>query len=180
MKQIRNCLLISLALSGGSALASDTFEPHPYFGVGYTYVDMEFMGYSADNSMIGAILGYQFHRNFALDFRGYANVSDDDIYGVSIEVERSFSALAKGIIPLNDYVYLYGMFGIAKSKISARYNSISASESDDDVQYGLGMAINKGEGDGERLETQIEWIKLYDKDGFDATGISLNIVYNFD
>ncbi len=177
MNNVKKGLLITSFILANPAYAEKPYEPHSYFGFGYTFVDMEDLGYSASNGLLGAIFGYRFHKNIAIDFRGYANVSDDELYGVSIEVERSFSALAKGILPVNDYVYLYGMFGVATSKITARYNSNSASATDEDLQYGLGMSINKS--NGEPLETQVEWLKLYDEDGFDATGINLNIVYNF-
>jgi len=133
---------------------------------------MDYRDLSADNGLLGAIFGYRFHPNFALDFRGYGNVSDDNDYGEYVEIKHSYSVLAKGIIPANDYVYFYGMFGLAKSRVSLAYDS----NSEHDVQYGVGMAISKG--GEEPFETQIEWMKLYDKDGLDATGINLNIVFN--
>jgi len=181
MKKGLSCITtILLALSGNSWASedTDTFSPHPYFGLAYTYVDADYAGYNASNSLLGAILGYRFHENFAVDFRAYGNISDDDVYGVSVEIERSFSVLAKGIMPINDYVYIYGLLGMADSKAKLSYNGVSGSDSDDDIQYGVGMAISKGEGSAP-LETQVEWIKLYDEDGLEATGINLNIVYNF-
>ncbi|RAS53241.1 outer membrane protein with beta-barrel domain [Vibrio diazotrophicus] len=168
------CILVITALFFGSAQAEDRYSPHPYVGMTYSYVDAELYGYSVDNGLLGALVGFRFHQNFAVDFRAYANASDGDIFGAKVEVERSFSALAKGIIPVHEYFELYGLFGIATSKITASYGSLSGSESDEDIQYGIGIAINKGEA----LETQIEWMKLYDDNNLDASGINLNIVYH--
>ncbi|MFV0448407.1 MAG: porin family protein [Vibrio sp.] len=164
------CVIVITALFFGSAQAADRYTPHPYVGMTYSYVDAELYGYSVDNGLLGALVGFRFHKNLAVDFRAYANASDDDIFGAKVEVERSFSALAKGIIPVHEYFELYGLFGIATSKIS--YGIFS--ESDEDIQYGVGIAINRGE----ELETQIEWMKLYDDKNLDASGINLNIVYH--
>ncbi len=186
--KIKNSLLLitSIFLSSTAFAEYDyghgEFEPHPYFGLGYTFADIELdlSGYglgtpSADNGLLGAIFGYRFHKNFALDFRGYGNTSDDDIYGVNVEIDRMYSVLAKGILPVNDNVYFYGMVGAGDTKATASAGGISLSDSDEDFQYGVGMSVTNGT----PLETQIEWMKLYDDDGLEITGININIVYNF-
>ncbi|TOM44834.1 hypothetical protein CGH79_18790, partial [Vibrio parahaemolyticus] len=94
---------------------------------------------------------------------------DDELYGISLEVERNFALLAKGLVPLGENVDLYGLLGYGKITASAD----GASESDEDLQYGIGFAFNKGT----PLELQIEWMKLYDDNGLDLSGINLNIVY---
>lgn len=115
------------------------------------------------------MFGYRFHQNFGVEVRGYGSVSDDELYGISLEVERNFALLAKGLVPLGENVDLYGLLGYGKITASAD----GASESDEDLQYGIGFAFNKGT----PLELQIEWMKLYDDNGLDLSGINLNIVY---
>ncbi|ELA7187673.1 TPA: porin family protein [Vibrio alginolyticus] len=150
------------------------FEPFGYLGVGYQYADADINlgslgSYSLNNSLLGAMFGYRFHQNFGVEVRGYGSISDDELYGTSVEVERNFALLAKGLVPLGENVDLYGLLGYGK--ITASVDGIS--DSDEDLQYGVGFAFNKGT----PLELQIEWMKLYDDKGLDLSGFNLNIVY---
>ncbi|EJE4162538.1 outer membrane beta-barrel protein [Vibrio parahaemolyticus] len=175
-----NVLLAILALSFTSVSQGkqynnvSEFEPFGYLGIGYQYADADINlgslgSYSLNNSLLGAMFGYRFHQNFGVEVRGYGSVSDDELYGISLEVERNFALLAKGLVPLGENVDLYGLLGYGKITASAD----GASESDEDLQYGIGFAFNKGT----PLELQIEWMKLYDDNGLDLSGINLNIVY---
>ncbi|EGR0213697.1 outer membrane beta-barrel protein [Vibrio parahaemolyticus] len=175
-----NVLLAILALSftgvsqGKQYNNVSEFEPFGYLGIGYQYADADINlgslgSYSLNNSLFGAMFGYRFHQNFGVEVRGYGSVSDDELYGISLEVERNFALLAKGLVPLGENVDLYGLLGYGKITASAD----GASESDEDLQYGIGFAFNKGT----PLELQIEWMKLYDDNGLDLSGINLNIVY---
>ncbi|MDV6250680.1 porin family protein [Vibrio sp. EA2] len=175
--KVTRYLLFTVLILLSSTTRAESFEPHPYFGIGYTYADADVYGTSIDNGLLGAIFGYKFHPNFGVDLRAYGNVSDDEVYGTTVKIERSFSILAKGIIPANEYIYFYGLLGFADSKVKASDIYGSVSDSDEDLQYGVGMAISKGK--SAPLEIQIEWMSLYDEDDVDITGFNINAVYNF-
>lgn len=176
--------LLLAVLFSGTAYASDhdhdRFEEYPYIGIGYSAlsgdIDLSTLNlgvYSFSNGMLGVIGGYRFHPNFAVEARGYGNVSDDELLGVNIEIENSFSVLAKALIPIGKYVDLYGSLGFATNTAEASANGVSISTSDEDIQYGAGVAFNKGE----QLELQIEWLKLFDDDGLEVDGFNINLIY---
>lgn len=184
MKMSSVCLMILAGLWSGTTLAQgfeQKFEPHHYWGLGYSYldgnVDLSSVGsseFSFDNGLVGAIVGYRFDEYFALDFRGYGNVSYDEIGAADIKVKRSFSLLGRGILPFDKNVYFYGMLGIATSNASLSSSYGEVYDTDEDIQYGVGMSINKGG----KLELQVEWLKVYDEDFVDISGINVNLVYN--
>ncbi len=173
--KVLQCMILITLLFFSSARAGDRYSSHPYFGIGYTHIDAELYGYSVTNGFLGAILGYRLNKYLAIDLRAYGNIVDDTINDVDISAEYSFSALAKGVIPANDFIDFYLMVGMASSKLKIEGDFLSMTETDENLQYGAGVSINKGEA----VETQIEWIQLYDEDFLDAYGINLNIVYNF-
>ena len=153
---------------------SAAFDEHGYFGLGYSYTDANIDGIgSIDNSLVGLIAGYRFHPVFALEARGYGNVSDDELLGVNFEIDSNFSVFGKGIVPLGKYVDLYGLLGMGRVKGTASALGNSASESESEVQYGAGFSFNKGES----VELMLEWTKWYNDDGIDANGFNLNLVY---
>ena len=158
----------------------ERFEEYPYIGIGYSAlsgdIDLSALSsgsYSFSNGMLGVIGGYRFHPNFAAEVRGYGNVSDDELLGVTVEIEHSFSVLAKALIPIGKYIDLYGSLGFATSSAGVSNNSTTVSVSDEDIQYGAGVAFNKGE----QLELQLEWMRLFDGDGLEVNGFNINLVY---
>lgn len=156
------------------------FEEYPYIGVGYSAlsgnIDLSALSlgkYSFNNGLVGIVGGYRFHPNFAGEVRGYGNGSDDDLLGVNIEIKHSFSVVGKALIPIGRYIDIYGIVGFGSSSAQASYSNLSASQSDEDIQYGVGFAANKGEA----LELQLEWMRLYDSGGLEVDGFNINLVY---
>lgn len=182
---MRKYLTLLLTVFFSSAVTAsvdqhERFEEYPYIGIGYSAlsgdIDLTALNLgtlSFDNGMLGVIAGYRFHPNFAAEVRGYGNVSDDEILGANFEIESSFSVLGKALIPIGKYVELFGTLGFAKSSAEASANGVSVSVSDEDVQYGVGIAFNKGE----QLELQVEWMRLFDDDGLEVDGFNINLVY---
>ena len=157
----------------------DKVEPHSYFGVGYSFVDVDVDGTvndSFDSDLLGVIIGYQFNTNLAVEFRGYGNVSDDEFLGVSAEINNHFNIVGKAMLPIDRYIkpYVLAGFGSTKGKIA------SGSETETDFLYGVGIGINKGNA----LEFAVEWVRMFD-DSFGVSGvdfkgdsINLNLVYH--
>lgn len=185
MNGYKKLLLIPCCLFSTPVFSADynaqSVAPHPYIGLAYAYVDadIEVDGVGSDNidnSLLGLIVGYQLHQNFAVEFRGYGNISDYDALGSSIEVDTAFSLLGRGIVPISENFTLYGLLGAGKVKGKIG----TASETETEIQYGVGMAINKGQ----PLELQVEWFRMFDDsfgiDGvnFEGDNINVNLVYH--
>lgn len=153
-------------------------DEYPYIGVGYSSINSDFdlgaLGtYSVHNSMVGLVVGYQFTPSLAIEARGYGSASDDEILGVEVEVDRQISVLAKGMVPIGEYIKLYATLGYANLKLSASIPGYTVSESDSDIKYGTGLAIHKGG----PLELQVEWMNIYDAQGIEATSFNINLVH---
>lgn len=172
MKIITMTLASLLFLLCSSSYASNSFEEHGYIGLGYSYADADILGVaSVDNSLLGLVGGYRFHENFAVEARGYGNIADDTLSGFQIKIDHSFSVFGKAVIPVWQYLDIYGLLGYGQLKASI--SNLGLSDTDSDVQYGIGAAINKGQ----LLELQLEWVKWYDEDGLDVNGFNLNLVW---
>ncbi|GIU02080.1 outer membrane beta-barrel protein [Shewanella algidipiscicola] len=172
-------LLLSLICL--TAHANDDYIQRGYIGLGYAYIDtnVDVVGVgsdSFDNGLLGGIVGYQFHRNFGVEFRGYANIDDYEFMGVSVEVENSLSLLAKGMLPVHEHFNIYGLVGYGSVKGAIA----DASQTESVLQFGVGMGINNGS----PLELQIEWLRLFDDsftfDGvnFEGDSININLIYH--
>lgn len=185
MNQYLKIMLLPSLLFTPSVFSADykdePFQEHPYLGIGYAYVDTDIdvsgVGSgSFDNGMLGLIVGYQWHRNFGVEFRGYGNLDDYEVLGYSVEVKSVLSVLGRVTLPVSENFNIYGLLGGGRVK-----GAIDGySESETEFQFGLGMAVNKGQ----PLELQVEWVRLFD-DGFGIEGVNfeghsfnLNLVYH--
>ncbi|UXI00109.1 porin family protein [Photobacterium sp. TY1-4] len=155
---------------------------HMYLGLSYSFVDVKVNindgdSTSFDSSLLGLTIGYQAHTNFSVEFRGYGNISDDEISNTTVEVSNNFSLMGRALLPLDENFKIYALlgYGKAKGKLGGQ------SETENEVQYGVGMAVNEGH----PVDLEVEWVKLFD-DNFNLSGvnfsgesININLVYHF-
>ncbi|MCW8331009.1 porin family protein [Photobacterium sp. SDRW27] len=172
----------SKAVAGFGLLNYDDVPRHMYAGLSYASVDADAEvsnvgSTSFDSNLLGLTIGYQFDANFAVEARAYGNVNDDDINGVTAEVKEHYSLMGRAILPIDRYLKPYALLGYGYSQ--GRF--ASDTDRDSDIVYGAGLAI----GNGERVEVELEWIKLFD-DNFNLSGaefsgdtFNFNIVYHF-
>ncbi|NOH78691.1 porin family protein [Vibrio sp. RE86] len=147
---------------------------YPYIGVGYSSVNSDILNsYSVDNSLVGLIVGYQFSQNFAIEARGYGSVSEDEVLGVEHEVERMFGVYGKGHVPIGEYIKVYGTIGYGQLKGAISIPGSTFTDTDSDIQYGIGAAVHKGG----PVELQVEWMNLYSSNGIDSTSVGINLVH---
>ena len=173
---------LSLLFFASSISAKQSNDQFMYLGLNFARTNIEFNvdnvgSLDISNSLIGGTVGYQFHRNFSIEARGYGNLSDNSYSGNKIELKSHFSAVFRAILPINQYFKPYAILGYGTSELSVN----SLSESDEDIVYGMGMSINKGE----PLHLEVEWVNIYDKNfselggSIDAYNLNLNLVYHF-
>lgn len=186
MKKI-TILFSALALFHTSASVANNLEPHMYMGVSYSYASVDSnivinsdTNLDFSNSLLGGIIGYQFHKNFALEARGYGSVTDDSVNGYKMKISNHFNILAKAIIPINEeYFKAYGILGYGQTKI----NLNSESESEQDILYGVGFSFSNHN----PISFNIEWLRSFDDKSFDIPNgsvngnmFNVNLVYHFD
>lgn len=159
-------LFISFSASADFGIRHfDKVEPHMYLGIGASFVDVDIDGAvndSFDSDLLGVIIGYQFNTNLAVEFRGYGNVSDDDLRGVSAEVNNHFNIVGRAMLPIDRYIKPYALVGFGSTKVKIA----AASETETDFLYGVGVGINKGNA----LELTVEWTRMFD-DSFGVSGV---------
>jgi len=158
----------------GPALAQEG----TYSGVSFVSVSYEEDGFpSTDPQAIAFKLGKKFHRNLALEARAGFGVGEDTVafQGVPVEVriDHYFGIYGKGIAPLSDSISAYGLVGLIAGKVTARGFGYSASSSDTDWSFGLGLDLAVGR----RLAIGFEWARLFEGTDFKVEAASLGLVF---
>lgn len=147
--------LNGLALFGMFAGASALADVQPGFyagvGVGKASVELDGTDFDADDTAFKAFGGYRFNPNFAIELAFIDGGKPDERFGTSsVEVDvEGLNLSAVGRLPLNEVFSVFGKLGLAsydaKWKVRGGNTVVAtASESDEDLSYGLGTAFNLG------------------------------------
>ena len=193
--------LASAVTFGSPAIAQDMGF---YIGgaLGQSSVDIDCAGTTScdDKDSTWKILGgYQFNRNFALEF-GYADLGAASastpsfflpgfgtVPAANLKIEATvFELLAVGILPIADRFSLYGKAGLARSETETSVNfanGLSRSESDSgtSLTFGGGVRFDVTRNLGIRLEWQRYTDvpeAVTDSEG-DIDVISLGVIFRF-
>lgn len=110
------------------------------------YGSVSYSNVSADDVDLGAVtgrLGYKFNPNFAVEGEASFGVSDEDVNvggGVTANVEHKHDAAvyAVGILPISPNLELFARGGYGTTEIEASAAGVSASESGESWNYGVG------------------------------------------
>jgi hypothetical protein len=141
--------------------------------IAFPNIEMQVSGSTVKtkNTLVGAIIGYRPFKNVGIEVRGYGDASSEDI-----NVDYHFNVLGELILPVDQYMELYGMFGIGKTKLSY-FNQISDEE--EDIVYGVGVSVNNGTA----IRLNLEWQYMMDGEinGGDAElgSFNMNFMYYF-
>ncbi|MFD2167921.1 outer membrane protein [Thalassotalea euphylliae] len=111
---------------------------------------------------LGAIYGSAaYHHNvdgtkFSVvpEFRLGTGISDDEVYGVDVELERFISLSVKGQYDVNEQFFVFAMPSYANAKLKASYGGFS--ESDDDWEFGYGVGAGFNVSDTSTMEFSFE------------------------
>lgn len=124
------------ALTAMPAAAQDA--PAFYGNLGYTGID-------GDGGTLGAVggrLGYKFHPNFGVEGELGFGVKDDstNVAGVEVKNELKHSAAVYGVgfVPLTENFELLARVGYGSSKTKASGAGVSAEDSNESWNYGVG------------------------------------------
>ena len=177
--------LTSLSLLSLSALAggADSNEKSKYFRVGYNLLTyrQELSQIDLPDYNLGALdvgVGMFFHKNFGAEARLGVGVKDSTAVGLSLDLSYYLGLYARGELPLNNRLSVYGLAGIARLEFKGSGSSATSTgiitgndySTGNDISYGVGglFAINK------KSSVGLEYLILNDVGPIKIDSISLN------
>jgi opacity protein-like surface antigen len=105
------------AFSGAHAAGVDDMiasaKENLYGGVSFSMTDIA----GTSPTAIGAHVGAKLHPNLAAEARFGIGIGDD----AGVEVDNYFSVLAKGILPIQDGLSVYGLAGFSRVAVSGSW-----------------------------------------------------------
>lgn len=161
-------MLVSAAVVSAAALAAlpaaAQTAPSFYGNVGYTAVDTDDVTLGALTGRVGA----QFHPNFAVEGEAGFGVKDDsaNVGGVNVkgELKHQVAVYGVGILPVNDKFDLLARVGYGTTKVEASALGVSASDSQESWNYGVGAQYSFDGANGVRVDyTRYDFNGDFDK-----------------
>ena len=129
-----------------------------YVGASISRVNVDVSGLSnAKPSAISLKLGSQSHPNFAVEARLGAGLSDDSINGGDLKLNNYYGLYAKGILPVTNEFAAYALGGYTRGKVTLSTPTGSASDTDGDLSYGLGVDFSLSK----NTALNLEWARLF-------------------
>lgn len=152
-----------------------------YGDVGYTLVKISADGYSVTPKVLRGVVGYEVNPNLAIEGMVGLGVGDDSttLAGVKLvgEVDHMIGLYLKPKMAVSPDLELFARAGFVRSKVtaSAPAYGVSASESQSDLSYGVGMSysINK------TTALNVDYMSYYNKDGVKANGFTVGVGFKF-
>jgi opacity protein-like surface antigen len=186
MKRIAIAAAAALLMMG-TAQAQTAANASPLYGeVGYSFLNVDGGGASADVQALRGIIGYNAHPYFAVEgLVGLGTSSDSsnvDVLGtpvhVKTKVSNTFGVFLKPKYEINNFE-LFGRLGWAstKLKLKATANGVSdsASDSDSDFAYGVGVNYNLNP----RTYVGVDYMRFYDKGDTKIDGVTVSVGFRF-
>ena len=140
------------ALTAMPAAAQTVSAPAFYGNLGYSFID-------ADDANLGAItgrLGARLHPNFGVEGELGLGVDDDSVRigaaNVKTELKHSVAAYGVGFLPVTPQFELLARVGYGSSKIRASAVGVSASDTNESWNYGVGAQYSFDGANGVRLD----------------------------
>lgn len=180
MKKIIVTLLLLVASSAFAA------EPGFYAGVNYAQTDYKQSGFpTVSPTALVFKLGKELNPNLAIEGRLGIGLSDDSVgidlgipVTVGLDIDNFYGVYLKGRLPIGT-VTPYGLIGWTKGKLTATVAgggiSVSGSDSDSGVSYGLGVDFPVGK----TTAINLEYAQLLKGDGYKINGISVGLAFRF-
>jgi OOP family OmpA-OmpF porin len=170
---------LALAVVGLSPLAASADGPW-YVGAGGGQSEFDFGGFDDTATSWKAFGGYQFHDSFAVEI-GYldSGEAEESFAGETLTISADgATASVVGMLPIGELFSLHARLGMffwdVEATIDDGVNTLTASDSGEDLYYGVGAGMKLGENAGLRLEYEIA-----DVEDADISMISLSVLFRF-
>ena len=135
----------------------------------------------ASPSVIGLTLGYELHKNVAVEAMAAFSAKDDsvEVNGISfpadVKVNNSYGVFVKPKAMLGEKFEVFGRLGFLKSKATVSGLGFSDSVSESDVAYGIGANYYLNP----TTYLTASYMNLYNKDDSKVTGFTLGLGMKF-
>ena len=128
------------------AITATAAQAQIYGEVGYTALKIKSTSgvnkLKASPSALGATIGYDVHKNVAVEAMGVFAISDDTINfngaPAKLKLNSSYGVFLKPKTMLSENFEIFGRLGYMNTKLSASGANFSASEARSSLAYGLG------------------------------------------
>ena len=182
MKNVFNTLVACGLCMDHSVAVAENYASVNYLAGKYEESGIE----NLSSGMLSVTLGTEISENLSVEGRYAFGISDDstsfedeDLGNIDTEFElaRYYGVYARFGAPVGD-LKPYALVGYSDVKVDLTFTATefggasgSESDSDSDVSYGVGadLAIN------DRIDANVEYLRLYDNDGAEVSGISLGL-----
>ena len=176
MKTLIAATLVAASVAAIPALSHAQVSPEYYGSVGYGST-------RADGADVGAIqgrLGAKLTPHFGVEGEVGVGVTDDktDVAGVPVNVElkHQAAAYAVGYLPVTPNIDLLARAGYGTTKFKASSGGVSATDSQDSWNYGVGAQYRLDDKNGLRAD----WTKSeYTNSKADADTLAVSYVRKF-
>jgi len=175
---MKKILTAVAAVAACAAAQAQTATPF-YAEVGYTGITYEEPAAKAHPGMLRGIFGWEASPYVAVEAMGAFSAHDDtvDLAGtnVDVKVEHSWGLYVKPKLKLGSTVELFGRLGFTESRIKASSRWGSASDTGNDVSYGIGLnfAFTKA------MYGAVDYMRYYDKDSVTIDGYTVGLGFKF-
>lgn len=164
-------------------IVSQSAERMPmYGGINYLSLDVkdETDRYgSFDNEALALTLGYNLHKNLAIEGWLGSGVRSDTktVTGTSLKVDTKdfYMLVLRPQVALSPTIDLYGRFGYMSGKLAASAGGVTLKERDHDFSYGLGFAFFNNNG----LSLTLDYSQFYDKQDVKIRGLTIGAAMDF-
>lgn len=184
MKRLLICTALLLAAHGAQAAdrtgdGADAF----YYTIGISSLVAKPSDCSCDGTWnmgaLGGALGWQPIPYLALEAGGLVGVVDGSDQGLTMKYDSGYQASVLPMVPVSDWVSIYGRVGYLHSRLSLSAGSMDfGSSSGDSAAYGLGVQFLQPSG-RYRLGGRIEATHFSNRDGIRVVGVTLSFLQRF-
>lgn len=182
MKNRFKFLCVALVLASAGVQAQSQAQSGGMYGeVGLTSVKVSSDGYSLTPRVLRGVVGYEVNPNFAIEGMVGFGVSDDTVtvsgFKVAGEVDHMIGLFVKPKVAVSPDLELFARAGFVRTKVTASLSGfgLSASDSQSDVSYGVGLAYSISKG----TSLNLDYMSYYNKDGVKANGVTLGVGFKF-
>ncbi len=181
MKLTQSISLLTLTCLATFSTHAYAEQNQGYYGIGYHMGSYEENGVpEANPDAIAFRAGGYLNQVIALEARLALGITDDTVRtntnnSVDVELDTALSVFIKADVPMTPFVNAYGLLGLTRGEIEVIAGSLTASESETGLSYGLGIEgeINR------RTYLSVEYVLYLDEDAFEYTGINFGITTRF-
>lgn len=170
----------ALSFLGLGAAHAQQAQPSPLYGeLGYTALKGSGGGVSVRPAMLRAIIGYDFHPNFAAEGMLGVGVKDGsfDAYGVNgkVKIQHSLGVFIKPKFNATNDLELFARLGYTDAKVKTTVMGASYTEKEGSAAYGVGLNYKFSPS----AYVGVDYMNYYRKNGSKTDGVTVGVGFRF-